>query len=97
MKVCRVIGRVVLSQSIFEKPGNRYLIVSPMGREELSKPEETIISQQSNFVTYDDLGAHNGDCVGIVEGGEATRPFNHPMPIDAYNACIFDSVTLKAG
>lgn len=95
MKVCRVIGRVVLSQSIFEKPGSRFLIVSPMGKDELAAPDETRVSEQTNFITYDNLGAHSGDCIGVVEGGEATRPFDHDMPIDAYNACIFDSVTLK--
>lgn len=96
MKIARVIGRVVLSQSVFPKPGSRLLLVSPMGIKEIEAQSEVIISSQSNFVTYDDLGAHLGDIVGIVEGGEAMRPFDYPMPIDAYNAAIIDTLNLES-
>lgn len=95
MKICRVIGKVVLSQSVYKKPGSRFLLVSAMGRDELGAMDETRVSTQPSQVVYDDLGAHTDDVIGAVEGGEATRPFDHPMPIDAYNACIFDQINFQ--
>ncbi|KAF0096051.1 MAG: ethanolamine utilization protein EutN/carboxysome structural protein CcmL [Puniceicoccaceae bacterium 5H] len=93
MKVCRVIGEVVLSHSIFpDQSRGRLCLVSPLGKDDLLNPSETRISSQSSLVTYDHLGVHTGDLVGVVEGGEATRPFSHPMPIDAYCACILDHI-----
>lgn len=93
MKVGRVIGRVVLSSRIPELPVGRWLMVSPLGREELENGSGRFSSQPSPVV-FDDLGASEGDLIGYTEGGEATRPFPGPVPIDAYNACILDSVEI---
>jgi microcompartment protein CcmK/EutM len=49
-------------------------------------------SSQFSLVTYDNLGAGEGDIVGIVEGAEATAPFDYPIPIDAITVAIFDSL-----
>ncbi len=94
MKVGRVIGRVVLSERIPELPIGRWLLVSPMGRKELQSDNRDEISAESSPVVFDDLGAGLGDLVGYTEGGEAIKPFDHPVPIDAYNSCILDSVEI---
>ncbi|MDP0499506.1 MAG: EutN/CcmL family microcompartment protein [Verrucomicrobiota bacterium JB022] len=93
MKICRVIGEVVLSHSLFPAQSRgRLCLASPLGKEELLHPEQIKISNQATLVTYDHLGAQKGDLIGVVEGGEAMRPFDHPMPIDAYCACILDTL-----
>lgn len=51
------------------------------------------ISAQSTLVAYDNMGAGDGDIVGIVEGAEATAPFDFPIPIDAITVAIFDSLS----
>jgi len=94
VKVGRVIGKVVLSQKIDELPTGRWLFVSPLGREEVSRTQENLISNQFSPVVFDDLGASYGDLIGYSEGGEATRPFPSPVPIDSYNCCILDSVEI---
>lgn len=94
MKVGRVIGRVVLSNRTPELPVGRWLLVSPMGRQEIVDLDRSIISKQSSPVVFDDIGAGLGDLIGYTEGGEAIKPFDHPVPIDAYNACILDSVEI---
>jgi ethanolamine utilization protein EutN len=49
-----------------------------------------------DFVIYDDLGAGAGCRIAVSEGGEAAVPFLPARkPIDAYCACILDSVTIS--
>lgn len=96
MKVGRVIGRVVLSQSLFSKPGGSLRIVQPLDRADIENPQAgRFFSKAPALVVYDELGAQDGDLIGIVEGGEATRPFDLPMPVDAYNVCLFDQVKVR--
>lgn len=96
MKIGRVIGKVVLSQSLFPKPGGRLVMVQPLARADLENSAAAkIVSTAPSLVVYDELGAQEGDLIGITEGGEATRPFDFPMPVDAYCACLFDKVTIK--
>jgi microcompartment protein CcmK/EutM len=52
-------------------------------------------SSQFSLVAYDNLGAGEGDIVGIVEGAEATAPFDHDIPIDAITVAIFDSLSYE--
>lgn len=94
MKVGRVIGRVVLSDCIPELPVGRWLLVSPLGRKEIEQADAREISAQASPVVFDNLGASQGDIIGYTEGGEATKPFPNPVPIDAYNACLLDSVEI---
>lgn len=95
MRVGSVIGKVVLSEALPELKGARWLIVSPLDRETLKAPWEEGLSGEETTVVYDHLGAGQGDVVGFSEGGEATRPFDHPMPIDSYNAVILDHLEYK--
>jgi carbon dioxide concentrating mechanism protein CcmL len=53
------------------------------------------LSGQFSLVAYDNLGAGEGDIVGIVEGAEATAPFDFPIPIDAITVAIFDSLSYQ--
>jgi ethanolamine utilization protein EutN len=44
-------------------------------------------------IVYDELGASPGAQIGFSEGGEAANPFAPDYkPLDAYNACILDSI-----
>lgn len=95
MKIARVIGRVVLNEDVYQKRGGRFLIASTMGKEEISKQNENSISSAPSFIVYDELGADTGQMIGITEGGEATRPFDIPMPVDAYNTCIIDHLNYE--
>jgi microcompartment protein CcmK/EutM len=52
-------------------------------------------SPQFSLVAYDNLGAGDGDIVGIVEGAEATAPFDYDIPIDAITVAIFDSLSYQ--
>lgn len=91
MKLARVIGRVVLSHAEFPN-GGKLCLVSPLGRAEMQDAATPRISEAASFVVYDQLGAREGDLIGVTEGGEAMRPFDKPMPIDAYNSCIIDEL-----
>ncbi|MBC2593149.1 ethanolamine utilization protein EutN [Ruficoccus amylovorans] len=95
MRLGRVIGRVTLSRQDPAFRGARWLIVSPMSRPQLSRPDEEIVSASASAVVYDDLGAGRGDIIGFVEGAEATAPFDRPTPIDAYNAAIIENLNYQ--
>jgi microcompartment protein CcmK/EutM len=72
-------------------------MVNPLDAEQFNDACETPPSLTSQFslVTYDNLGAGDGDIVGIVEGAEATAPFDFPIPIDAITVAIFDSLSYQ--
>ena len=53
------------------------------------------LSTQSSLVVFDNMGAGDGDIIGIVEGAEATAPFDFPIPIDAISVAIFDSLSYE--
>ncbi len=91
MRLGKVIGKLVLSTQEPAYAGGRWLIVSPLGKDQYQNPRIRRISEIYSVVVYDNLGAREGDIVGFVEGTEATAPFEHPMPIDAINAAIIDS------
>ncbi len=90
MRIAKVIGTVVLHQRLKELPAARYLIVRPQDRQGLQGQGD---GADETVVMYDDLGATEGNLVGLVEGREASAPF-HParVPYDAYNAAILDAV-----
>ena len=53
------------------------------------------LSGQATVVAYDNLGAREGDIVGIEEGSPATAPFDDPTPIDAICVAIFESISYQ--
>ncbi len=93
MRLGRVIGRVTLSQAAPSLRGARWLIVSPLGRDELSAgPEAAPVSREPSLVVYDDLGGAAGDLIGFIEGREAAMPFEQPTPVDAINSALISNV-----
>lgn len=94
MRVAHVIGRVTLSLHEPAFKGGRWLLCSPLDAEQFAGACQAppAVSAQPSLVAYDSLGAGPGDIVGVVEGAEATAPFDHDMPIDAITVAIFDSL-----
>ncbi|MBC2605223.1 EutN/CcmL family microcompartment protein [Pelagicoccus albus] len=89
MKMGTVIGTVTFGDLASEFRGGRWLMVSPMGTEELSGRRE--YGKASTPVVYDRLGAGVGDQILYVEGAEATQPFPHPVPLDAITVALVDT------
>jgi microcompartment protein CcmK/EutM len=94
MRVAQVIGRVTLNVQDPSFKGGRWLMCNPLEAGDFnsacgSPPPH---SPQFSLVAYDNLGAGEGDIVGIVEGAEATAPFDYDIPIDAITVAIFDSL-----
>lgn len=91
MKPGKVIGTVTLSQAARQFRGARWLVVGPMGRDELTGANTENFGSAPTPVVYDNLGAGVGDVILYVEGAEATQPFDEPIPIDAFNIALLDS------
>jgi microcompartment protein CcmK/EutM len=92
MRLGHVIGRVTLSRQDPAYQGGRFLVVSPLSRDQFAGASLVPLAKAPSLVVYDNLGAGTGSVVGFVEGAEATAPFDHPMPIDAINAAIVDTI-----
>ena len=89
MRVGKVIGRIVLTQTYETLVGGRFLLVEVQDRFSLvGKPRKSTES----LVVYDHLGATDGDLIAFTESREATMPFypEQRVPLDAYNAAILD-------
>jgi carbon dioxide concentrating mechanism protein CcmL len=97
MRVAQVIGRVTLSVQDPAFTGGRWLMVNPLDAGQFNDAcrNAPSLTVQPSLVTYDNLGAGEGDIVGIVEGAEATAPFDFPIPIDAITVAIFDSLSYE--
>ena len=95
MKPARVIGTVTMSVSDPAFKGARWLIVSPQGPEELSGRNTSGVSKDWTPVVYDNLGAGLGESILYVEGSEATQPFEGPIPLDAINVAITDTLSFQ--
>lgn len=92
MRLGTVIGRVTLNKTADELIGARWLIVSPITREQLPEPNPKVLSKEPSLVVYDNLGGGVGQMIGFVEGREAAMPFDRPTPIDAINAALVDTI-----
>lgn len=98
MRICQVIGKVVLSKAHESLTGARYVLAVPLMLDELvSMQDESGLSDSRNeeLVVYDELGACRGCLIAISEGGEAAQPFlPNYKPVDAYNAAILDDLNI---
>ena len=94
MKLGTVIGRVTLSKSVDLLKGGRFLVVSPLSREQYAKGLDAGVGmgKDPSLVVYDDLGGGVGDVIGYEEGAEAAQPFDVPPPIDAINCALVDEM-----
>jgi microcompartment protein CcmK/EutM len=95
MRIAEVIGNVTLSRVHPSMMGARWIIGVPYS---LSALREDTTPDGEDVVIYDNLGAGVGACIGFSEGTEAAAPF-HPerKPVDAYCACILDTVVVNDG
>jgi ethanolamine utilization protein EutN len=93
MRIAEVIGTVTLSRVHPTLAGYRWIIGVPYSLEAL---KAGLQADGEDVVILDQLGAGTGDQVGFSEGVEAAAPF-HPQPkaVDAYCACILDSVSVS--
>ena len=92
MRVAEVIGTVTLSRPHASLHGFRFVLAVPLGRDALLKGKRP---DAEEIVMYDDLGAGVGSRVAFSESGEAAAPFYpEKKPIDAYCACLIDSLQL---
>jgi carbon dioxide concentrating mechanism protein CcmL len=94
LKLGTVIGRVTLSRSVDALHGGRFLVVSPLSREQYAAGLDAKPGMGSNpsLVVYDDIGGGVGDVIGYEEGREAAQPFEIYPPIDAINCALVDEM-----
>jgi carbon dioxide concentrating mechanism protein CcmL len=94
MRLGKVIGRVTLSVTVPSLVGARWLIVSPLARDQFQSGAAVPagLSTEPSPVVYDDIGASTGHLIGFVEGREAACPFDIPTPVDAINAALVDEI-----
>lgn len=93
MRIGEVIGKVTLSIPNPTIAKGRLLIVRPYDPQSLRQDR---LGQGEVVVAYDEQGANIGQRVSFSEGREAAMPF-HPTPVavDAYIACLLDTVTYE--
>lgn len=92
MQVAKVVGKLSLSRVHSSLMGKRWVLAQPLGLEELAGRSEP---KTGELVALDEIGAANGDLVGMAEGAEAAFPF-YPtqVPLDAYVACLLDQLEI---
>ena len=92
MRIAEVIGTVTLSRCHPSLTTYRWVIGVPFSVKGLRAEQP----DGEDFVVLDELGAGHGQRIAVSEGAEAAQPF-HPAkkPVDAYCACILDSVTVS--
>ena len=94
MRVGEVIGRVTLSRWHPSVAGGTWLVVVPLNADGLRGSPD---GREEPLIVYDDLGAGLGSQIGFSEGGEAANPFApNYKPLDAYNACILDTIEVDS-
>jgi len=95
MRIAEVIGNITLSRVHPSMMGARWLIGVPYS---LSALRNDGPADGEDVVIYDNLGAGPGARISFSEGGEAAAPF-HPekKPVDAFCACILDTVVVNEG
>lgn len=93
MRIAKVIGTVTLSRCHPSLTSFRWIIGVPYSLKALKAAAEP---DGEDVVIFDNLGAGHGSKIGFSEGGEAAVPFlPERKPVDAYCACILDSLSLK--
>ena len=92
MRIVEVIGTVTLSRCHPSLVGYRWVIGVPLSLKALRAGP----ADGEDLVVLDELGAGHGQRIAISEGAEAAQPFQPvKKPVDAYCACILDSVSVS--
>ncbi len=93
MRIAEIIGTVTLSRMHPSVTGARWVIGVPFSLAALR--EQQPHGDGEPVVIFDQLGAGHGHRVGFSEGVEAAAPFApEKKPVDAYCACLLDSVVI---
>jgi ethanolamine utilization protein EutN len=90
MRIADVIGTVTLNRQHPSLSGKKFIFASPLSWDNLAG---RIDERLDEIVVLDELGAGVGCRIGVSEGREAAVPFHpEPIPLDAYNAAILDTL-----
>jgi ethanolamine utilization protein EutN len=93
MRIAEVIGTVTLSRCHPSLEGYRWIVGVPFSLKALQKDSTP---DGEDFVILDELAAGFGQKIGVSEGVEAMMPFQpERKPVDAYCACILDTINVK--
>jgi ethanolamine utilization protein EutN len=93
MRIAEVIGTVTLSRCHPTVQGYRWIVGVPHSLKAL---KANAAPDGEDLVILDELGAGNGQKIGVSEGVEASMPFQpEKKPLDAYCACILDAVAVS--
>jgi len=93
MRIAEVIGNVTLSRVHPSMMGARWIIGVPYS---LAALRDDTAPDGEDVVIYDNLGAGVGVRISFSEGAEAAAPFfPEKKPVDAYCACILDTVVVN--
>lgn len=93
MRIAEVIGTVTLSRMHPNVRAARWIIGVPFSLKALRADQPH--GDGEALVIWDELGAGNGQRVGVSEGVEAAAPFApDKKPVDAYCALILDHLNL---
>jgi microcompartment protein CcmK/EutM len=92
MRIAEVVGTVTLSRLHPSLTGLRFVIGVPFSRSAIEKGEP----DGEDVIIIDQLSAGYGSRIGFSEGAEGAVPFlPDRKPVDAYCACILDTVVLE--
>lgn len=95
MRIAEIIGTITLSRVHPSMIGARWIIGVPYS---LAALRDDKAPDGEDVVIYDDLGAGVGARIGFSEGSEAAAPFfPEKKPVDAFCACILDTVVVNDG
>src|SRR5438270_11329206 len=95
MRIGKVIGRIVMTQTYQTLVGGRFLLVEVQDRFSLTGKRR---QSTESLIVYDHLGATDGDLIAFTESREAAMPFypEKRVPLDAYNAAILDQIVIDS-
>lgn len=93
MRIAEVIGTVTLNRVHPALARQRWIIGVPFSLKALRAENA---ADGEDLVVLDQLGAGNGQRIGVSEGAEAAAPFfPQKKPVDAYCACIIDHLMIN--
>jgi ethanolamine utilization protein EutN len=93
MRIAEVIGTVTLSRYHPLIGGYRWILGVPFSLKAL---KNGTAPDGEDLVILDEIGPGPGDKIGVSEGVEAAMPFfPTKRPVDAYCACILDTISVK--
>lgn len=93
MRIAEVIGTVTLSRCHPSIVGYRWIVGVPFSLKAL---KDAVGPDGEDLVILDELGAGPGQKIGVSEGAEAAMPFYpNKKPVDAYCACLLDTIVVK--